>query len=120
MSNDGGESSGVTLPRRDPGRRDARWVAHTKHASMVDDVVEWGGWGSNPRPGDYETASGPILGNMQHKTPGQTTIDMVGVWRVAGLRPTASHGSGPTWACQRPGSRWCSRNTFGPKPVAGG
>ena len=36
---------------------------------------------------------GPILGNTRHGAPAQATLDTLGVSRVAGFRPTASHGS---------------------------
>ena len=52
----------------------------------------WGGWGSNPRPRDYEAIYQGKRGNSRHEWPGQTTLDTGRVPRVSAFRPTASHG----------------------------
>jgi hypothetical protein len=54
----------------------------------------WGGWGSNPRPRDYEAIYQGKRDHSRHKSPGRTTLDTVNVSSVPGFRPTASHGSG--------------------------
>src|SRR5687768_1039731 len=51
----------------------------------------WGGWGSNPRPRDYEVSQLVKRDHVRHKTPGGATLDTGESWGVAAFRTTASH-----------------------------
>ena len=51
----------------------------------------WGGWGSNPRPRDYEGVYQGKRGNSSHKWPGRTTLDTGELSSIAEFRPTAAH-----------------------------
>jgi hypothetical protein len=61
-----GVQSGGGLPDRRPQRTRSHhpgeldWLTQSRFSDLYSNSFRWGGWGSNPRPADYEK-SGPAL-----------------------------------------------------------
>jgi hypothetical protein len=67
-------------------------------------MYRWGGWGSNPRPRDYEVSQGPSLSCM---IIGNLLADLrFHGWRVMAVdepkRPFCGHRVGTVWARRVP------------------